>query len=599
MAATGEASASSQSDDTFEIGIVLAGAVSAGAYTAGVLDFLFEALDAWSLAKARGEDVPRHNVVLRVITGASAGGMNGAIAASALHYDYPHARATDGPEHNSALGNPFYAAWVKKIDMQLFLELEDLDKDPLPSLLDSSELEKIVEYIVTYEGPAVEEPQMRQWIANPLPILLTVSNLRGVPYDVQFSGAGSARGHGVTLHQDHVGFAAEGLSDRAFENPYAWQDGDTENAPTAEERDKLRDLRTLPSEKAYEGRWKELGQAALATGAFPAFLAPRLLKRDLEDYDYRYPYKDSEGRYRGRRPVWPEPAPDPYAFLCVDGGAMNNEPFELARLTLAGDAEKNPRAGKDAAKAVVMIDPLTDAARLGPDSRVNILKTAGQLLSSLVQQARFTPSQYALATDDNVYSRFMIAPSRGETVGDSSLAGAGLGAFLGFFSEAYRRHDFMLGRRNCQRFLSQWFTLPEDNAIMDAAGNEETLKRFVGAPRESGKRHYQIVPLVGRCAEEEERRPCWPKGKYRLDDTARQLIDRRVKKATAVLLDQMLARPKGEGIAGYLKRQAVKAYLKTGLFFARGWIASSARKEIEAAVAKVDARETDGEDCVP
>jgi hypothetical protein len=32
---------------TFEIGLVLAGAVSAGAYTAGVLDFLYEALDYW------------------------------------------------------------------------------------------------------------------------------------------------------------------------------------------------------------------------------------------------------------------------------------------------------------------------------------------------------------------------------------------------------------------------------------------------------------------------------------------------------------------------------------------------------------------------
>jgi predicted patatin/cPLA2 family phospholipase len=31
----------------FKIGLVLAGAVSAGAYTAGVVDFLFEALEAW------------------------------------------------------------------------------------------------------------------------------------------------------------------------------------------------------------------------------------------------------------------------------------------------------------------------------------------------------------------------------------------------------------------------------------------------------------------------------------------------------------------------------------------------------------------------
>jgi hypothetical protein len=31
----------------FEIGLVMAGAVSAGAYTAGVVDFLIQALDQW------------------------------------------------------------------------------------------------------------------------------------------------------------------------------------------------------------------------------------------------------------------------------------------------------------------------------------------------------------------------------------------------------------------------------------------------------------------------------------------------------------------------------------------------------------------------
>ena len=33
--------------NTFELGLVMAGAASAGAYTAGVIDFLFEALQAW------------------------------------------------------------------------------------------------------------------------------------------------------------------------------------------------------------------------------------------------------------------------------------------------------------------------------------------------------------------------------------------------------------------------------------------------------------------------------------------------------------------------------------------------------------------------
>ena len=59
----------------FEIGLVMAGAVSAGAYTAGVLDFLIQALDQWHEGK-RGDDprCPRHDVSLKVLAGASAGG---------------------------------------------------------------------------------------------------------------------------------------------------------------------------------------------------------------------------------------------------------------------------------------------------------------------------------------------------------------------------------------------------------------------------------------------------------------------------------------------------------------------------------------------
>ncbi len=47
------------SDRTFELGLVMAGAISAGAYTAGVLDFLFEALDAYNEEKQKpGWDGP-------------------------------------------------------------------------------------------------------------------------------------------------------------------------------------------------------------------------------------------------------------------------------------------------------------------------------------------------------------------------------------------------------------------------------------------------------------------------------------------------------------------------------------------------------------
>ena len=49
----------------FQIGLAMAGAVSAGAYSAGVFDFLMEALSEWQKAKERGENVPQHNPIQR------------------------------------------------------------------------------------------------------------------------------------------------------------------------------------------------------------------------------------------------------------------------------------------------------------------------------------------------------------------------------------------------------------------------------------------------------------------------------------------------------------------------------------------------------
>ena len=59
---------------TFEIGLVMAGSISAGAYTAGVIDFLVQALDQWEQAKGGPDpDCPRHNVGSRSWRGPRAG----------------------------------------------------------------------------------------------------------------------------------------------------------------------------------------------------------------------------------------------------------------------------------------------------------------------------------------------------------------------------------------------------------------------------------------------------------------------------------------------------------------------------------------------
>ena len=53
-------------DGAFEFALVLGGTVSAGAYTAGAIDFLVEALDCFSAERAAGK-APKHKVILKLI----------------------------------------------------------------------------------------------------------------------------------------------------------------------------------------------------------------------------------------------------------------------------------------------------------------------------------------------------------------------------------------------------------------------------------------------------------------------------------------------------------------------------------------------------
>src|SRR5215510_5456430 len=103
---------------SFHIGLAMAGAVSAGAYSAGVFDFLTEALNEWQKAKERGENVPKHDVFISAISGTSAGGIVGALGLASLAGGI---RPTEQPSVNPRQQWPvkrvlpeLYDAWVKK-----------------------------------------------------------------------------------------------------------------------------------------------------------------------------------------------------------------------------------------------------------------------------------------------------------------------------------------------------------------------------------------------------------------------------------------------------------------------------------------------------
>src|ERR1700747_390496 len=145
-------------DGTFPLGINMAGAVSAGAYTAGVLDFLTEALEQWYAAKAaENPKVPMHNVCIDVFSGASAGGMCAAIASVMLQGQFEHIRTPEDPTVKGT-HNRFYERWVNRTHIQGLLGNRDLGEGkPVISLLDSTIIEEIAAYALT-PGPSTKRP---------------------------------------------------------------------------------------------------------------------------------------------------------------------------------------------------------------------------------------------------------------------------------------------------------------------------------------------------------------------------------------------------------------------------------------------------------
>lgn len=174
--------------DTFKLAINMPGAISAGAYTAGVLDFLIQAMDEWERAKAAGEPIPKHRVSIEGLSGASAGGMCAAIAAVQLNEQFPHVTSPVFPD-TSITGNRLYDSWVQRIKINRLLETADLRKNPvLVSVLDCTILDEIAEAAI--QAPA--SSTSRTYISPTLTLMLTVTNLRGTYYPLYFNDSKSA-----------------------------------------------------------------------------------------------------------------------------------------------------------------------------------------------------------------------------------------------------------------------------------------------------------------------------------------------------------------------------------------------------------------------
>ncbi|AGA33331.1 Uncharacterized protein y4iI [Thioalkalivibrio nitratireducens DSM 14787] len=359
------------------------------------------------------------------------------------------------------------------------------------------------------------------YLANPLQLYLHVTNLRGVPYLIDMVTDGGVRGHRVVKHADLRHFAV-----------YGTHGSEPEGLPSGGTEVNWRG--TLGTE--HDG-WNLLSDAALATSAFPVGLPARYLLNDLHSYESRPWSRPAGADASAPAPrITPDLAPHqmhPYTFWSVDGGLLNNEPLETARVALSGAPDvHNARDPEKADRAVLMIDPFPDdTGRLVPDlgEMPDMLASAFALLPTLKSQTRFKPEELMLALHEDVYSRFLIVPLRpekppartvkGVEVEETDIASAGLGGFAGFIDSTLRMHDFQLGRRNAQKFLRDHLVVHRDNEIVrdwvrrfEAQQKLADFQPMVQRGSDSAVRDpefVQLIPLFGTARDPVSLRP-WP-----------------------------------------------------------------------------------------
>lgn len=539
-----------------KIGINMAGAISAGAYTAGVLDFLTEALDCWEEAKRNGETVPMHDVSIEVLSGASAGGMCAAIAALMLQHDFEHIRDVT----KTGTTNRLYESWVNRIDIRELLKSDDLrNASQVNSLLDSTIIGNIAAFALT---PGAAPVKRRSYVSPDLTLYLSLTNLRGTPYSLNGEAPGSIE-ETTFFYGDRIRFeikASSTAASAAKPGTY-WLDPTNNNG----------------------AGWQTLQTAAMATGAFPIFLAPRILTRSLSEYTppvWESVTAAATGNPPPVSPDFPPGTPDPLHTLNVDGGMTNNDPFvyahdHLAKLTPPKDTPAI--RGEDVDRAVINIAPFPtttlfdlkyDLARAA-----GILPILGKLFSALLSQSRFFGESLTSVMRGTSFDRFVIAPSDEELVQEfkgqpadrhpPALQCGTLGAFGGFFCRDFRAHDYALGRRNCQKFLRDSFLLPQDNAIISAGLQKSGVDpHAIGRSRPraysvakeappagdsaadaaTAKKWIPVIPLYGAAAEEIPR-PRRAKITGDMLDEILDLVMQRFRAVVAVLLSRVPSAP--------------------------------------------------------
>ncbi len=548
-------------DKTFHLGLCMAGSISAGAYTAGVLDYLLEALNEWYSSKEKDDpSVPDHDVLIDVFGGSSGGGITAAISLFAQQEKLTPMRLEDNRPVNDTGNNLLYDTWVQMTGSNdvfaEMLEPSDVRMEYVPALMNSTFIDVIAshfkDYLYRYKG----QPFTTLPYINPrAELFLTLFNITGIKYELLAkSGADGVFRQYALEHRDMAHFRIA----REYEN-----DG---RMPLDFSNPEIIDI---------------LVDAAMATGAFPIGLTSRFISRQKR-YLWDNPYINKNGRFawdkikldvEGHDRDRTKDGLEIYKSLNSDGGVANNEPVEISRHIL--QSIRKEMYGREYENcdntSVILIDPFPSFDRPFEKpglAHQHLTKFGKTMVMAMQSQLLFDAKTMLDAYNEENNGLFLVAPSKDGYKPEHAIACGSLGGFGGFLSADFRIHDFFLGRHNCQSFLRKYFVInleePEEkhmdiSAILKGYSKAETVARF-GRKRDGAGTWVPIIPVMNMMqpADATDKRLDLPLYHFeRLSETALNHYYRKLERRFATVASHM---KKTKGIVEMALAGMIRAY---------------------------------------
>ncbi len=502
-----------QKRPVLKLGITMAGSISAGAYIAGVVDYLLEALDRWEKAKSLNRKyketndkrfdptLPMHDVEIEVLGGSSGGGVTSVLTSAMLNCDFKPARYSRRDQPEYLRENLLYNTWVnlKPPGSQVSGEMHEPDMETVGRLMSNDDIEEEGGIVSLLNSQFIDDLAdgvkdldycgigERNYVSKNLKVFVTLSNLYGYDYETHFKRAQSNTTYSMINHTDMALFQLGSGEGENGKIPVSFTDGVNIDLMT---------------------------QAAKATSAFPIGLKARSLAREKDDIYSNPAINLTRGKGDVARFKLPGKKEEPYESLFVDGGMLDNEPFSRMDKILREECPPqltNPRKGfrhaDNIRSTIIMIDPFPSAKResqiFDPKHKF-INNVIGKVYQALRNQAVFKRDDIVRGFDPDDSSLFLIAPVRNKgenedrAAGKKAIACGSFSGFGGFMFRYFRHHDFYLGRKNCQSFLRKHFAIPEDtlNPIFEFTDPMKDKYRITKENEDGDEYYMPIIPWV-------------------------------------------------------------------------------------------------------